>query len=101
MSGLQPVFSGGQVIAEGKHVTAGNASQLSDGFRLCFDGIKLASKEVYSLLALMRDCGCSTKADEMGIGPVYAVPKLLEKMPPMDDIDLWELNEAFAVQVVY
>ena len=104
LSGLQPVFSGGQVISEGKHVTAGNASQLSDGASACvLMESKLAEQRGLQPLGAYRGIAVAgTKADEMGIGPVYAVPKLLEKNGlTMDDIDLWELNEAFAVQVVY
>ena len=104
LSGLQPVFSGGQVIAEGKHVTAGNASQLSDGASACvlMEG-SLAEKRGLQPLGIYRGMAVAgTDPDEMGIGPVYAVPKLLEKNGlTMDDIGLWELNEAFAVQVIY
>ena len=98
------MFSGGQVISEGKHVTAGNASQLSDGASACvLMESKLAEQRGLQPLGAYRGIAVAgTKADEMGIGPVYAVTKLLEKNGlAMDDIDLWELNEAFAVQVVY
>ena len=85
-------------------ITAGNASQLSDGASACvvMDS-KLAERKnieplgVYKGLAV---AGC--EPDEMGIGPVFAVPRLLKRFgPKIDDIDLWELNEAFAVQVIY
>ena len=85
-------------------ITAGNASQLSDGASACvvMDS-KLAERKnieplgVYKGLAV---AGC--EPDEMGIGPVFAVPRLLKRFGlKIDDIDLWELNEAFAVQVIY
>ncbi|HJS31702.1 MAG TPA: acetyl-CoA C-acyltransferase [Alphaproteobacteria bacterium] len=85
-------------------ITAGNASQLSDGASACvvMDG-RLAERRGLSPLGIYRGmavAGC--EPDEMGIGPVFAVPKLLERHGlKIDDIDLWELNEAFAVQVVY
>ena len=92
------------VMGEDKFITAGNASQLSDGASACvvMDG-KLAEKRGLQPLGIYRGlavAGC--EPDEMGIGPVYAVPRLLERHGlKVDDIDLWELNEAFAVQVVY
>ena len=104
LSGLQPVFSNGQVIKEGKHVTAGNASQLSDGASACvLMEAKLAEQRGLQPLGAYRGIAVAgTNPDEMGIGPVFAVPKLLEKNGlSMDDIGLWELNEAFAVQVLY
>jgi acetyl-CoA C-acetyltransferase len=104
LAGLQPVFKNGQVVKEGKHVTAGNASQLSDGASACvLMERKLAEQRGLEPLGLYRGIAVAgTNPDEMGIGPVFAVPKLLEKNGlTMDDIDLWELNEAFAVQVLY
>jgi len=104
LAGLKPVFSGGQVIKEGKHITAGNASQLSDGASACvLMEAGLAEKRGLEPLGAYRGCAVAgTNPDEMGIGPVFAVPKLLEKNGlKMDDIGLWELNEAFAVQVLY
>lgn len=104
LAGLQPVFANGQVIKEGKHVTAGNASQLSDGASACvLMEAKLAEQRGLTPLGAYRGIAVAgTAPDEMGIGPVFAVPKLLEKNGlTMDDIDLWELNEAFAVQVLY
>jgi len=89
---------------EGGVVTAGNASQFSDGASACvvMDG-KLAEQRGIEPLGIFRGlavAGC--EPDEMGIGPVYAVPKLLKRQGlTVDDIDLWELNEAFAVQVLY
>lgn len=94
---LKPVFEGGVI-------TAGNASQLSDGASACvvMDS-KLAEQKGLQPLGIYRGmavAGC--EPDEMGIGPVFAVPKLLERFDlKVDDIDLWELNEAFAVQVLY
>lgn len=87
-----------------KFITAGNASQLSDGASACVVmDAKLAEKRGLQPLGVFRGfsvAGC--KPDEMGIGPVYAIPRLLERNGlTMDDIDLWELNEAFASQVIY
>jgi acetyl-CoA C-acetyltransferase len=98
LSGLKPV------MGEDKFITAGNASQLSDGASACvvMDS-KLAEKKGLEPLGIFKGfsvAGC--EPDEMGIGPVFAVPRLLKRFDlKMDDIDLWELNEAFAVQVVY
>jgi acetyl-CoA C-acetyltransferase len=96
LAGLQPV--------QGGTVTAGNASQLSDGASACvvMDG-KLAEKKGLQPLGIYRGLVVAgLEPDEMGIGPVFAVPKLLERNGlKMDDIGLWELNEAFAVQTVY
>ena len=94
---IKPVFEGGTIAA-------GNASQLSDGasVSVLMDG-EMAEKRGLEALGAYRGiavAGC--EPDEMGIGPVFAVPKLLEQHGlTMDDIDLWELNEAFAVQVLY
>jgi acetyl-CoA C-acetyltransferase len=99
LAGLQPVRGGPQHT-----ITAGNASQLSDGASACvvMDG-KLAERRGLDPLGIFRGlavAGC--EPDEMGIGPVYAVPRLLERHGlKMNDVDLWELNEAFAVQVIY
>ncbi len=92
------------VMGEGKHITAGNASQLSDGASACIVmDAKLAEQRGLEPLGYFRGfavAGC--EPDEMGIGPVFAVPRLLERAGlTVDDIDLWELNEAFAVQVIY
>ncbi len=89
---------------QGKFITAGNASQLSDGASACvLMDSKLAQQRNIEPLGIYRGLvvtGC--EPDEMGIGPVFAIPKLLERNGlKMDDIGLWELNEAFAVQVVY
>lgn len=101
---LEPVFKDGQWVKVGKFITAGNSSQLSDGAAACvvMDG-KLASQRGLAPLGIYRGlavAGC--KSDEMGIGPVFAVPKLLKRHGlRVQDIDLWELNEAFACQVIY
>jgi acetyl-CoA C-acetyltransferase len=89
---------------EGGVISAGNASQFSDGSGVCVVmNDKTASKKGLTPLGVFRGfavAGCEPR--EMGIGPVFAVPKLLAKAGlNVDDIDLWELNEAFAVQVIY
>ena len=85
-------------------ITAGNASQFSDGASACvLMSTKEAARRNLTPLGIFRGfavAGC--EPDEMGIGPVYAVPKLLKRHGlKVEDIDLWELNEAFAVQVIY
>tara|TARA_R100000005_G_scaffold96715_1_gene86593 strand:+ start:13168 stop:14352 length:1185 start_codon:yes stop_codon:yes gene_type:complete len=92
------------VMGEDCFITAGNASQLSDGASACvIMDSKLAEQRNIEPLGIYRGlvvAGC--EPDEMGIGPVFAVPKLLQRHGlKMDDIGLWELNEAFAVQVLY
>ncbi|MDA0804421.1 MAG: acetyl-CoA C-acyltransferase [Proteobacteria bacterium] len=95
--GLKPVIEGGVI-------TAGNASQLSDGASasVIMDS-KLAEQRGLNPLGAYRGMAVAgLEPDEMGIGPVYAIPKLLAANGlTMDDIGLWELNEAFAVQVIY
>ncbi len=93
-----------RTVLPGGVITAGNASQLSDGASACVvmsDGE--AAQRGLKPLGVFRGfqvAGC--EPDEMGIGPVFAVPKLLAKAGLMiEDIGLWELNEAFAVQVLY
>ena len=97
LNGLKPVFEGGVI-------TAGNASQLSDGASasVVMDS-KLAEQKGLDPLGAYRGMAVAgVEPDEMGIGPVKAVPTLLERFNlSMDDIGLWELNEAFAVQVIY
>jgi acetyl-CoA C-acetyltransferase len=93
-----------QPVREGKWITAGNASQLSDGASACVVmEAKLAERRGLTPLGTFRGfavAGC--EPDEMGIGPVFAVPKLLGRQGlKVEDIDLWELNEAFASQVLY
>lgn len=93
-----------KAVVEGGVVTAGNASQLSDGASACLV-MEAAQAARWGLQPLGRYVGMAvagTKPDEMGIGPVFAVPKLLQRFGlAIDDIGLWELNEAFAVQVLY
>lgn len=97
VSGIRPVFPDGTI-------TAGNASQFSDGAAaLVMMSDSKAAKLGVTPLGIFRGFaveGC--EPDEMGIGPIFAIPKLLRNAGlKMDDIDLWELNEAFAVQVLY
>ena len=98
LQGLQPVMGPDMTI------TAGNASQLSDGSSASVV-MEASVAEKKGLTPLGRYVGMAvagTEPDEMGIGPVFAIPKLLERFDlKMDDIGLWELNEAFAVQVLY
>ena len=104
LSQLEPVWKDGKVIPEGKFITAGNASQLSDGASACVVmDAKLAEQRGLSPLGIYRGmavAGCGP--EEMGIGPVFAIPKLLKRNGlKMSDIGLWELNEAFACQAIY
>ena len=97
-------LSGLRTVRENGIITAGNASQLSDGASAAVVmEASVAEKRGLEPLGIYRGtavAGC--EPDEMGIGPVFAVPKLLARNGlSMDDIDLWELNEAFAVQVIY
>lgn len=101
---LEALASLKPVLGEDKSVTAGNASQLSDGASACVVmDAALAQERGIEPLGIFRGytvAGC--EPDEMGVGPVYAVPRLLERFDlTMDQIDLWELNEAFASQAVY
>jgi acetyl-CoA C-acetyltransferase len=104
LAALVPVFKGGMTMKEGKTITAGNASQQSDGASVSIL-VERAEAERRGLtpLGLFRDfavAGC--EPDEMGIGPIYAVPKVLKKHGlKVGDIGLWELNEAFASQCLY
>lgn len=101
---LKPVWKNGQWVAEGEFITAGNASQLSDGASAC---VVMSAAEArnrgLSPLGTYRGmavAGCG--ADEMGIGPVFAIPKLLQRHGlSVADIGLWEINEAFACQVIH
>jgi acetyl-CoA C-acetyltransferase len=104
LAALKPVFRDGQTVKEGRFITAGNASQLSDGASA---SVLMEAKEAerrglqplggYRGIAV---AGCAP--DEMGIGPVFAVPKLLQQHGlKVGDVGLWELNEAFAVQALY
>ena len=97
LAGLNPVIEGGSV-------TAGNASQLSDGASACvLMEASLAEKRGLQPLGIYRGVAVAGNApEEMGLGPIYAIPKLLQKHGlGIDDIDLWELNEAFACQTLY
>jgi acetyl-CoA C-acetyltransferase len=92
------------VMGEGKFVTAGNASQLSDGAAavVVMEAAEAARRGLTPLGAFRGFAVAGCEPDEMGIGPVYAVPRLLERHGlKVDDIDLWELNEAFASQCLY
>ncbi|MGH7046930.1 MAG: acetyl-CoA C-acyltransferase [Stellaceae bacterium] len=104
LAALKPVFRDGQRVKEGRFITAGNASQLSDGASASLlMEMREAERRSLQPLGLYRGmsvAGCAP--DEMGIGPVFAVPKLLQQHGlGIDDIGLWELNEAFAVQALY
>lgn len=93
-----------KTVLEGGVITAGNASQLSDGASACvvMDGKLAESRGLAPLGRYVGMAVAGTEPGEMGIGPVFAVPKLLKRFGlGVDDIDLWELNEAFAVQVLY
>ena len=98
LQALQPV------MGPDGNVTAGNASQLSDGSAamVIMESAVAAKKSLSPLGRFVGMAVAGTEPDEMGIGPVFAIPKLLKNFGlKMDDIGLWELNEAFAVQVVY
>lgn len=104
LQGLAPVFKDGIHVDRGAYITAGNASQLSDGASAAVVmEAGAAARRGLTPLGIYRGmavAGCDP--DEMGIGPVFAVPKLLAAHGlKVEDIDLWELNEAFAVQVLY
>ena len=104
LQGLTPVFKGGQQIDEGQFITAGNASQLSDGASASVVmSESTAIKKGIDPLGILRGVSVSgCDPDEMGIGPVFAIPELLKRHGlKTDDIGLWELNEAFASQVIY
>jgi acetyl-CoA C-acetyltransferase len=98
LNSLQPVMGPDGMI------TAGNASQLSDGASACviMEAGVAAARGLKPLGRYIGMAAAGTEPDEMGIGPVFAVPKLLDRFGlTVNDIDLWELNEAFAVQVLY
>ena len=104
LGALEPVWAGGQWTGPGRFITAGNASQLSDGASASLlMSAKLAEQRGLEPLGIYRGlavAGCN--ADEMGIGPVHAIPKLLKRHGlKMEHIGLWELNEAFACQVLH
>jgi acetyl-CoA C-acetyltransferase len=104
LASLKPVFKNGQQVKEGKFITAGNASQFADGASACvlMEAQEAKRQGVEPLGAFRGFAVHGCEADEMGIGPVYAVPRLLERNGlTVDDIDIWELNEAFASQALY
>ena len=104
LQSLAPVWKDGRVVAQGEFITAGNASQLSDGASACvvMDS-QLAAQKGLAPMGIFRGmtvAGC--EPDEMGIGPIYAIPKLLKQHGlAIEDIGLWEINEAFACQLIY
>jgi acetyl-CoA C-acetyltransferase len=104
LAALKPVWSGGEAVAQGEFITAGNASQLSDGAAavvvMSAGNARARGLAPLGIFRGLAVAGC--EADEMGIGPVFAVPKLLARHKlTVSDIGLWELNEAFACQVIY
>lgn len=104
LSSLEPVWKDGNWVKEGRFITAGNASQLSDGASACvvMDSALAKSKGIEPLGFYRGLAVAGCKSDEMGIGPVFAIPKLLKRHGlSVNDIGLWELNEAFACQVIY
>jgi acetyl-CoA C-acetyltransferase len=101
---LKPVFKDGQRIKAGGYITAGNASQLSDGAAACvlMEAREAERRGVEPLGAYRGIAVAGCDPDEMGVGPVFAIPKLLKAHGlTIDDIGVWQLNEAFAVQVIY
>lgn len=101
---LKPVWRDGLLVKEGKFVTAGNASQLSDGAsaQVLMDAAtaRAEGKQILGIFRGFQSVGCAP--EEMGIGPVFAVPKLLDRAGlTVEDIGLWEINEAFASQYLY
>lgn len=104
LNGLPLVYQSGQTVKQGKYITAGNASQLSDGASASvLMEAKDAERRGLQPLGVYRGIAVAgLEPDEMGIGPIYAIPKLLKANGlKMDDIGLWELNEAFACQVIH
>ncbi|MGH1373670.1 MAG: acetyl-CoA C-acyltransferase [Cellvibrionaceae bacterium] len=104
LQGLDPVWKDGKWVPEGRFITAGNASQLSDGASasVLMDSIMAERLGLNPLGAYRGLAVAGCQSDEMGIGPVFAIPKLLSRHGlSVNDIGLWELNEAFASQVIY
>ena len=104
LAALQPVLKGGMTMALGKSVTAGNASQQSDGasVSILMERARAEKLGLQPLGAFRGFAVAGCEPDEMGIGPIYAVPKLLKRHGlTVQDIGLWELNEAFASQCLY
>ena len=104
LSSLKPVFKDGIYLKKGDYITAGNASQLSDGASasVLMEAVEVEKRGLQPLGIYRGISVAGCEPDEMGIGPVFAVPKLLKQHNlKIDDIGLWELNEAFASQVIY
>ena len=104
LAALKPVHMGGQQVAQGKYITAGNASQFADGASASvLMSEDMAAKKGLKPLGIFKGFAVAgVEPEEMGIGPALAVPRLLKRHGlSADDIDLWELNEAFACQVLY
>jgi len=104
LAALKPVHMGGQQIAQGKYITAGNASQFADGASASvLMSEEMATKKNLKPLGIFKGFAVAgVEPDEMGIGPALAVPRLLKRHNlTVADIGLWELNEAFACQVLY
>lgn len=104
LKALKPVWKGGQWVKEGSHVTAGNASQLSDGAAaaLLMSGDEAKRRGLNPLGAYRGLALAGIEPEIMGVGPAFAIPKLLKRHGlSVSDIGLWEINEAFACQVVY
>ena len=104
LAALKPVWKNGEWVAQGRFVTAGNSSQLSDGASaaLIMSDVQARHRGLKPLGAYrgMAVAGCAP--EEMGIGPIFAIPKLLKRHGlTVADIGLWEINEAFACQVIY
>ncbi|CAN5878181.1 acetyl-CoA C-acyltransferase [soil metagenome] len=104
LRGLKTVWPGGEFTGPGSNVTAGNASQLSDGAsaQILMDRAtaEAEGKEILGIYRGFQAAGCGP--DEMGIGPIFAIPRLLDRAGlSVEDIGLWELNEAFASQCLY
>src|ERR1700761_8267241 len=101
---LKPVHAGGQQVAQGKYVTAGNSSQFCDGASACvvMSDAQAAKRNIKPMGIFRGFAVAGVEPDEMGVGPIFAVPRLLSRHDlTVADIDLWELNEAFASQTVY
>ena len=104
LAALKPVHMGGQQVAQGKYITAGDASQFADGASASvLMSEDMAAKKGLKPLGIFKGFAVAgVEPEEMGIGPALAVPRLLKRHGlSANDIDLWELNEAFACQVLY
>jgi len=104
LNALEPVWKDGNWVGQGEHITAGNASQFSDGAAatLLMSRAEAERRGVSPLGVYKGIAVAGCEPEEMGIGPVFAIPKLLNRFNlTVDDIGLWEINEAFASQVLY